>query len=96
MKKDSGHESRAGATRAGPSRPCLSGMLTIEKILAEIDTRGLPAGVACIGAAGRSAHPYQPFWEKCEVMFVSFLGVMLVTLVVFFGVYLIARATLGQ
>jgi hypothetical protein len=29
-------------------------------------------------------------------MFVSFLGVVLVTLVVFFGVYLIARATLGQ
>jgi hypothetical protein len=74
----------------------LSGVLTIGKTLAEIDTRGLPAGVACTGVQGRSAGSYQQFLEKCEVMFVSFLGVMLVTLVVFFGVYLIARATLGQ
>jgi hypothetical protein len=29
-------------------------------------------------------------------MFLSFLGVLLITLVVFFGVYAIARATLGQ
>ena len=29
-------------------------------------------------------------------MFLSFLGVVLITLLVFFGVYAIARATLGQ
>jgi hypothetical protein len=29
-------------------------------------------------------------------MFVSFLGVLLITLIVFLGVYAIARATLGQ
>ena len=29
-------------------------------------------------------------------MFLSFLGVLLVTVVVFFGVYAIARVTLGQ
>ena len=29
-------------------------------------------------------------------MFLSFFGVLIVTLVVFFGVYAIARATLGQ
>jgi hypothetical protein len=29
-------------------------------------------------------------------MFISFLGVLLITLIVFLGVYAIARATLGQ
>ncbi len=29
-------------------------------------------------------------------MFFSFFGVLLVTIIVFFGVYLIARVTLGQ
>jgi len=29
-------------------------------------------------------------------MFISFLGVLLITLLVFFGVWAIARATLGQ